>query len=202
MSHLVLVTGQEYFSKVVQEGFSQRRVQTFPQVQDYLVSVLTHYVDVRNLYEPEFDEAGQRQPQTLSEMYLIAQQAEASKKTELLKKMGDKSLYISGFFGDSLQRKLVDIDYYARMGGMAFAALSSTTKEDVSAKVYGELSRRFLDLVEVLTFISQSAFIQNDSSVLRLYDRYLRTGSSIAREKLIEMGVLTPTHQPGFIKKA
>lgn len=194
MSHLVLVTGQEYFAKVVEEGFSSRKVQTFPQVQNYLVSVLTHYVDVRNLYEPEFDEMGQRQPQTLAEMYLTAQQTESSRKIELLKKMGDKSLYISGFFGDSLQRKLVDIDYYARMGGMAFAALSSSTKEDINSRVYAEISHRFLDLVEVLTFISQSAFIQNNSSVLRLYDRYLRTGSNLAREKLIEMGVLAPAH--------
>lgn len=201
MSHLVLVSGQEYFTKVVEEGFSNRKVQTFPQVQNYLVSVLTHYVDVRNLYEPEFDELGQRQPQTLAEMYLTAQQTETSRKIELLKKMGDRSLYISGFFGDSLQRKLVDIDYYARMGGMAFAALSSATKEDISARVYAEISHRFLDLVEVLTFISQSALIQNNSSVLRLYDRYLRTGSQLAREKLIEMGVLTPGQAQGGNRK-
>ena len=36
-----------------------------------------------------------------------------------LKQIGDVSLFISGFFSDSLRRKLVDVDYYVSIGGGA-----------------------------------------------------------------------------------
>jgi hypothetical protein len=110
---------------------------------------------------------------------------------DLLKKLGDRSLYISGFFGDSLERKLVDIDYYAEMGGAAYASLADNVSDDISAQVYRIFSRDFLAYVDVLTYISQQSMIQSDQSLLRLYDRYMRTGSELAKEKLIEMGVLT-----------
>lgn len=190
MSHL-FVSPQGYFSEVVKNGLEQRRIKTYPHVESYLVNLLQHYLDARNLFENESDESGRRPPQTLAEMMLIAHNSETSAKLELLKKLGDKSLYISGFFGDSLSRKIVDVDYYANMGGTAYAALANATKEDTLAKVYDTFSSRFMDFVDVLTVISQGSLIKSNEGILKLYDRYMRTGSDLAREKLIEMGVLT-----------
>lgn len=156
-----------------------------------MVDLLQHYLDAKNLFDPDFDETGRRIPKTLAEMYLLANNAEDQViKVELLKKLGDRSLYMSGFFGDSLQRKIVDVDYYVNMGGVAYATLASCVREDTSAKVYSTISKRFVDFVDVLTYISHSSFIKSNESVLRLYDRYLTTGSELAREKLTEMGVL------------
>ncbi len=98
---------------------------------------------------------------------------------------------MSGFFAESFQRKIIDVDYYAEIGGSAYYQLSSVTKEDTMAKVYSVFSSRFVDFMDVLTLISQNSLVQSNQSVLRLYDQYLRTGSELAREKLIEMGVLT-----------
>lgn len=190
MSTDFFVSPKEYFQELVRKGLEHRRLETHPHVETYLVNLLQHYLDARNLFESEVDEQGQRRPQTLAEMYLIASQSENSVRVELLKKMGDKSLYISGFFGDSLERKIVDIDYYAEMGGAAYRDLASVTREDTVARVYTIFSRRFIEFVDVLTHVSQSALVQNNQSVLRLYDRYLRTGSELARERLLEMGVL------------
>ncbi len=160
-------------------------------VESYLVKLLHHYLDARNLFEAEYtNEGGQKNPQTLAEMYLIAQNAEPAVKLEMLRKLGDRTLYISGFFGDSLSHKVVDIDYYAEIGGAAYASLAHCTREDTMVKVYDTFSRRFLDFVDVLTYISHHSFVKSDESILRLYDRYMRTGSELAREKLVEMGVL------------
>jgi len=122
---------------------------------------------------------------------MLATQSETKTKIELLKKLADKSLYMSGFFAESFQRKIIDVDYYAEIGGSAYYQLSSVTKEDTMAKVYSVFSSRFVDFMDVLTLISQNSLVQSNQSVLRLYDQYLRTGSELAREKLIEMGVLT-----------
>lgn len=180
-----------FFQELVQEGLSQRKIQTYPLVENYLVNLLQHYLDARNLFGNEdTNEGGQKKPTTLAEMYLLAQNAETPYKTELLRKLGDRTLYISGFFGDSLSRKVVDIDYYAEIGGAAYASLAHCTREDTMVKVYETFSRRFLDFVDVLTYISHYSLVKSDESILRLYDRYMRTGSELAREKLVEMGVL------------
>jgi hypothetical protein len=152
--------------------------------------MLNFYLDSKNLFDHDTDEQGNRNQQTLAELFLKANNAERSERIALLKKLADRSLYISGYFGDSLQNKIVDLDYYAEMGGTAYDYLANSTKEDHLATVYSIFSKKFLDFVDVLTYISQKSFIKTDESILRLYDRYLRTGSDLAREKLIEMGVV------------
>jgi hypothetical protein len=179
-----------FFEEQVREGLSQRKIKTYPVVEDYLVKLLHHYLDTRNLFEPEYNESGERQPQTLAELYLMAQNAEPIVRLEMLRKLGDRSLYISGFFGDSLSRKLVDVDYYAQMGGAAYASLAHVTREDRLAKVFKTFSQQFLEFVDVLKYISHRSFVRTDQNILRLYERYLRTGSDLDREKLQEMGVL------------
>ena len=187
----LFVSPEGYFTEVVKQGLEQRKIKTYPHVESYLVNLLQHYLDARNLFESDVDEQGKKAPQTLAEMMLIAHSSEPSVKLEMLKKLADRSLYISGFFGDSLNRKIVDIDYYAEMGGTAYASLAHCAKEDAMVTVYTTFSKRFMDFVDVLTVISHSSLIKSNESILRLYDRYMRTGSELAREKLVEIGVLT-----------
>jgi hypothetical protein len=183
----ILETPHEYFSEVVEAGFSKRNIKAAPAVQMYMVRLLEHYLDARNLFT---------QPDTLAETFLMASTSQTPEKIDLLKKLGDKSLYISGFFGDSLSRKIVDLDYYAGMGGAAYASLADCIREDDTAQVYRIFSQRFIEFVDVLTYISQQSSVHTDQGLLQLYDRYMRTGSELAKEKLIEMGVLTlPTDQ-------
>ncbi len=197
----LLTSSEDFFSDIVKKALSTRRIQTYPSVEAYLVSLLSHYMDVRNLFDTEkTDELGRKKPQTLAEMYLVANSLSASERFETLKGLADKSLYISGFFGDSLQDKLVDIDYYIAIGGSAYRILADISREDTSARVYHVFSNQFSDFVETLTYISHSSFIKSNESILRLYDRYLRTGSEIAREKLLEMGVL-PVNNLGVTQK-
>lgn len=180
-----------FFQELVQEGLSQRKVKTHPLVENYLVNLLQHYLDARNLFDSEYaNESGQKNPQTLAEMYLTAQNADPIAKSGMLRKLGDRTLYISGFFGDSLKRKVVDVDYYAEIGGAAYGSLAHCTREDTLVRVYETFSRQFLDFVDVLTYISHYSFVKSDESILRLYERYMKTGSDLAREKLVEMGVL------------
>lgn len=188
----LFVSPEGYFKELVRNGLQQRRVQTSPFVETYLVNLLQYYLDARNLFDEKYvTEMGDKSPQTLAELYLTAQNSENPVRVEMLRKLGDRALYISGFFGDSLSRKVVDIDYYANIGGAAYASLAHCTREDALAKVYSVFSHQFLDYVDVLTHISHHSFIKSDQSILRLYERYMRTGSELAREKLHEMGVLT-----------
>jgi hypothetical protein len=174
---------REYFVEVVEAGLSKRGLRTYPAISSYLVNLLEHYLDARNLFEGE--------DETFAEAFLRATQSDHPEKPRLLKKVGDRALYLSGFFGESLERKIVDFDYYTGIGVAAYRNLAEVTKEDTSAQVYRMFSNRFVDFVDVLTHISHQAFVNSDESILRLYNRYLRTGSELARERLNEMGVIT-----------
>jgi len=184
-----LTSPENYFKDGVGEALVHRNIETYPQVTEYLANLLEFYVPTENLFDIDED-SGKKTRETLAEMYLRATNSENNIKIELLKKLGDVSLYISGFFGDSLNRKIVDVDYYVEIGCSAYGSLAEKSSMDLSAKIYNEFSARFLDFVDVLTFISQRVKIQSDEDLLRLYDRYVITGSELAKEQLIENGVL------------
>lgn len=171
-----------FFTKLIDDAVEQRRVKAPPFTRDYLVGILEHYIISQNLFN---------RPGTLAESLLIAANSEPAVKQEMLKQLGDSSLYISGFFGDSLHRKVVDVDYYAEIGGSAYGTLASVMNRETGL-VYRDLADRFLDYVEVLTLISQQAMVQSHQDLLRLYNRYMTTGSKLAAEQLREKGIFAP----------
>lgn len=196
----LLVSSREFFDQILSEAFERRRVKTIPKVKGYLVELLEAHIPTESLFD-DTDAQGRRVRQTLAETMLKAQSAELPVRIELLKKLADRSLYISGFFSDSLQRKLVDVDYYADMGCMAYGSLADCVREDTVSRVYREFSRRFLDFVDVLTDISTRAKASDEANILRLYELYARTGSTAARERLIEKGLIAVPIENLPIKK-
>ena len=189
----ICISLSEFFNEQVSQALGQRKVKTYPLVEKYLVDLLQFYTSADNLYE---EQEGKKRQTTLAELYLKAMsESSQTLRFDLLKKLGDTSLYISGFFGDSLKRKIVDVDYYAEIGGRAYHHLSVTAPEDTYCKVFDEIANRFLDFVDVLTLVSQRAMIQTNEDLLRLYDRYITTGSELAKDQLLEKGLL-PTPSP------
>ena len=179
---LRLETPQDFFNEQVDDALKRVGFKPLPRSRAYLLDLLQHYMLTSNLYDPETN--------TLAEVFLRAQNAPSPIKRELLKKLGDRSLYISGFFGDSLTRKVVDIDYYVGMGGAAYGSLAAEAADDQLGRVYAEFSNHFGEFVDVLTCISQGTLIQTNNDLLKLYDRYLATGSKLAEEQLVEKGLL------------
>ncbi len=202
MKSFVLISPEEHFTEVVKEACQQRQVKTQPQNEVYLVQLLKFYLDSKNLHQPLEQDTTEKPPDTFAEMYLQAMNSETTKKKELMRTVADRALYLTGFFADSFQRKIVDIDYYVEIGSAAYSNLSSLTKEDTMSKVFKNFSHRFQDYVEVLNYISEKSLVQADQNILRLYDRYLRTGSDLAREKLVELGVVTLPKEQLKLSKA
>ena len=119
-----------------------------------------------------------------------------------MRTVADRSLYLTGFFSESLQKKTVDIDYYYDIGSAAYYNLAAWTKEDTLSTIFSTFSKRFKDFVDVLNYVSEKSQIQGNPDVLQIYDRYLRTGSDLAREKLTELGVVTVTKEQLKLSKA
>lgn len=202
MKSFVFLTPEQHFSEAVKEACKQRQIKTLPEVEIYLVQLLRYYLDSRNLHRPIPEDSTEKPPETFAEMYLTAMNLENTKKKELMRIVADRALYMTGFFAESLQRKSVDIDYYVEIGSAAYSNLYSWTKENSLADVYKVFSKRFIEYVDVLNYISEKSMIQADQNVLRLYDHYMRTGSDLAREKLYELGVVPVSKEQLKVSKA
>src|SRR5204863_4772518 len=106
-----------------------------------------------------------------------------------LKEIGDLALFISGFFSDSLNRKLVDVDYYVSIGGSAYNALSRV-ETDTFSPVFAELAEKFVGFVDVLSEVSERTSCASNADLLRLYEKWLKTGSRRSGQLLAERGVV------------
>jgi hypothetical protein len=88
-----------------------------------------------------------------------------------------------------LNRKLVDVDYYATLGGYAYESLSRF-ESDTFAPVFAELAGSFLAFVDVLSEVSERCAMTTNTDLLRLYEKWLRTGSRRNGQLLVERGIV------------
>ena len=117
------------------------------EVEVYLVNLLSAYCTTKPARRAARHEAR-----------VTAQGARSPKiASRALRDVGDTTLYLSGFFAESLQRKLVDVDYYITIGGSAYGQLARAyeRKRAGCTEVYDELGNHFGDYVEVLAEVSQ-----------------------------------------------
>jgi hypothetical protein len=191
-STTIYLSPEGFFQQAVAEAVKERNISAYPMTERYLVEVLEHYLFTTNLFR-EDQESGELKRETLAELYLNASNSEREEeRTDMFKRLGDSSLYVSGFFGDSLQRKIIDIDYYIDMGCSAYNTLASFVKDELGQKVFRELARKFSDFVEVFAYISAKTLTTSNQSLLRLFEVYAKTGSQIAKETLLKNGIILP----------
>jgi hypothetical protein len=81
---------------------------------------------------------------------------------------------------------LVDVDYYIAMGGRAYDAVARHAME---SSLWEELSDKFRLLVDLLNEVSEQTLAMHDSGVVRLYQRWLKTGSDRLASALAQRGV-------------
>ena len=179
-----LKADMNFFKALVLEGLKQSEVQVSLSVENYLTKLLQFYVFSDHLFQ-EISSSGKKRIKTLAEMYLNSCTSTGNMKNNL-KELGDTSLYISGFFGEYLKRKLVSVDYYIEMGQQAYETLADFHSQEL----FKEMSARFKDLTFVLFYIQKHQ--SSVPYVMSLMDRYLETGCSKSAEALNKKGVNVP----------
>jgi hypothetical protein len=127
---------------------------------------------------------------------MLAEASEAPtslQRDESLRRLGDVSLFVAGFFAQSFARKLVDVDYHIAMGGRAYGTLAESMRGGMRgqafAAIFLELAQKFQRLVDVLNDVAEMAYNHSDKDILRLYEIWLKTGSPRAYSVLRRLGV-------------
>ena len=174
---------EEYFKEEVEAACRRQALHPQPLTEYYVVRLLS-----------AFARADSGPAQTLASndalgvMLVRALNSGGSRRRLELQQVGDVALFISGFFSDSLRGSLVDIDYYMSLGGRAYASLGAI--DHALSPTFAELSEKFGNFVDVLADVSDHTSLAGKQDLLRIYERWVRTGSRRDGERLVERGIV------------
>lgn len=176
-------TPAEYFKDLVAASLARQHVRAADLTEYYLVNLLCQYIRLdAGAVLGEVDEP-------LALRLARALRSGGSEQRARLRSLGDFSLFMTGFFPDSFRRRLVDVDYYVSMGEYAYGSLARLD-EDAFSEVFTELANKFVGFTDVLADISERTALASHTDVLRLYEKWLRTGSERDGQRLVERGIL------------
>ena len=180
----------EYFKELVDAAILHQRLSATESASFYVVQLLAGF-----LRRPVESADGGDSPLAIR----LAQVLESggARQRNALREIGDVSLFVSGFFADSLNRKTVDVDYYVSIGGYAYNTLSRVER-DTFSPLFAELADKFVGFVDVLSEVSERSSCASNADLLRLYERWLRTGSPRSGQLLAERGVVPNSSLKGL----
>jgi len=180
---------REFFSEELKSVFQKRGLSSEKGSFEYLVDLLLRCVDAHNYFVKT--ENGKLDNPLLAQLYGEYLSSSPEVQKVILQKMGDFCMMVSGFFADSLNRKLIDVDYYAGMGGAAYWQLAQG-KKALGTGMFQELSVKFKPFSNALGEMSERSGLQNNSDLLRVYEKWIYTGSGRLKELLAEKGIVQP----------
>ena len=182
-------TADEFFHELVTAAMEVLQVDVSCHAQYYMVNLLHEFSHCHKALGTE--NSALDEPLALM-LKKALEAASPGEKSLHLKQLGDVSLFMSGFFSENLDRRVVDLDYYIGMGGSAYAQLAHQfarmPRGGAFGDLYSEMSGCFRSLVEVLNEISDRSRYERDEDLIRLYENWMRTGSERLSRKLARHG--------------
>lgn len=183
---------EEFFKDAVGAALKRTGLSLSAQAEHYVVQLLADFSRAENVYA----ESERGEPAALATLLSRAQEALPEEAVRIYRHMGDRSLYLSGFFTEAVERRLVSVDYYVSMGGSAYASVAGLMRPAAAhvSALFTELSDRFDKLVDLLHAVSLIALEDNpaltDGKVYELMERYRRTGRPELLRALEAWGVV------------
>lgn len=175
----------------MEEALVEQGVETTEPTAHYLVALLTDFAHPDKLASESMDRP---LPFLLDE----ALSAMGHERFERLRSLGDTVLYTTGFFSDHLEVRGVAFSYVSAVGARAYDGAASmlgraSQPEATAPTLFRELAENFERFARVLSTLAEGLMVTSaqgsDRAVLRLYERWLRSGSSHLAAALAARGV-------------
>ncbi|HMJ12746.1 MAG TPA: hypothetical protein VK524_15095 [Polyangiaceae bacterium] len=184
----------QFFRSVVQEAIRTHSYETTHAAETYLVALLTDYARPDQL-------TGETLCRPLTLLLQEAMQLSGPERFERLRVLGDGVLYVTGFFGDHLDTRGVARSYVNALGARAYDGAASMLRsvtlnvaaEPSTPDLFRELSEKFPMFVELLSRIADGIQVngaRSDRAMLKIYERWLKTGSHELAQGLFARGLV------------
>jgi hypothetical protein len=182
-----------FFQEVVEDAMKSRHVEATNGARSYLVALLAEYA------HPD-EHAGETLKKPLAFLLDDALKTpDPAARFDRLRALGDGVLYSCGFFGDHFEARGVDQKYLFGIGTTAYGAAGSMlrvpTSHDDKLDLFDELAGKFGVFVDVLTDVADSTIAMGTASataksLLKVYERWLKTGSDRLAQTLTTHGMM------------
>ena len=182
MTTLHYQSARELFKELLDKAIANQRAKIDEETRAYVVGMLHGYIENMQI---------DKRPLAL--MLKDALEDAGQMRAAKLRKLGDTSLFVSGFFPEILESGPVDSNYYISMGERAYDALGTIVSRHTKNAVFTEISRKFSNLVDLLNEISERTWATTESGIIKMCDRMTSTGSARLAVILREQGVIVPT---------
>jgi hypothetical protein len=203
----IVTTGSvtTYFHEVVEDAIKARHVEATDGAATYLVGLLSDYA------RPD-PKAGEALARPLAFLLSEAMQTPSpAERFDKLRALGDGVLYSCGFFGDHFEARGVDQGYLIGIGTTAYGAAASlltpagtpADKPGTRLDIYRELADNFRAFVGVLIEIADrtiTAGVQGSKDLVRVYERWLKTGSDGLAQALAAHGLVPTRGVKGMVQ--
>jgi hypothetical protein len=182
-SGIASTTPRAFFAGLLAGAVAAVRVRPSPLATAYLIDLL----------EARVCAAGPEDPETLAEALLAARSDCGPARVDRLRRLGDRALFVSGFFADRLERQAVGRGYYAAVGRSAYGHVATTLSEGRAARaLFAELAGRFGEYAEVLTEVGDRTATDPPGRLLGIFERYLDTPRPADLRRLVRRGCVPP----------
>jgi hypothetical protein len=181
---------RDYFALELKTVMEKHKLSARDTSVLYLATLLSRNIESERFFCMGPD--GKPADTLLTDLYIQYLQAKTEEQKIILQRLGDICLMISGYFAESVRKKVVDLGFYFGMGGSAYRSLSTLVEENEPRETFDELSVKFESFSNVLGEMSERSGIQSNKDVLRLYERWITTGSDRLKNILTEKGIATP----------
>jgi len=202
MSIVASASVHDFFADSVDEALRGRSVEASSGARAYLIGVLEDQAQPARRVDQALD-----RPLAFLLADAVAIEGPAQ-RFDRLRRLGDAVLYAAGFFHGHFGARGVDEEYVVRMGREAYGRARSmlvtgATEGPNESDVFGELAHRFESFVRVFEDVAdgtETLGATSSSGVLRLYERWLRTGNDRLATALGAQGIAPTRKAPAGLQ--
>lgn len=171
---------RSFFKDAVRNAISAQGASPSETAEFYVVSLLADSASNVQMKDGE----------TLAESWWATAGMNVSEREAALRRLGDTALFVSGFYTESLVRKTVTPEYFAKMGSAAYFRLAEEIEPSPLFGLFQELGRDFRTFVGILGEVSESDATRNMRGLLALYEKWVWTKSASAYKRLVAEGIM------------
>ena len=179
-----------YFQPFVHEAMEREAPSAGEHAEYYLVKLLSEFGQTGRLYQG----VGQQDPALAIQLTSALNATKPGERAGVLKRVGDHTLFMTGFFSGGLNTKMVNLDYYINLGTSAYHQLADQRLPgDISLKgLFEELAMGFERFVEVLRWVADRSRPPTDTDLHALYQAWWTRGCNISAKRLKRLGYKVP----------
>ena len=169
----------EFFKERVRVALTNNNITVDNDVEFYLVTLLCNFI------QPALDLQGRLDTPLALFLKEALESSDSYEQQARFKVLGDLSLYVSGYFQESFNRKTIDINYYIAIGSSAYQKVAKLSAQSL----YSKLAMSFPQLIEVVSEVSMIPGQDKPLDILATYDRWTRSHSQRLLKVLQDLGI-------------